>query len=200
MRPGSGSRGVQTFGNNNAADLLAVAEHFMTGEILYRAGHPGEAFAELREAVRCQDLLRYSEPPDWILPVRHALGAALLQSGRFEEAERVYRDDLERLPENGWSLFGLARSLELQGKTDRVAAGPSPLGRGLAGRRRHALLVLLLPARGLICEWGTLDRQRRSSLVISENCKETSDNRRNLREVWNGQSARASEASAREDV
>src|SRR4029453_10932158 len=73
-------------------------------------------FAELRKAVGYQDLLRYSEPPDWILPVRHALGAALLRSGRFEQAERVYRDDLGRLPENGWSLFGLARSLELQGK------------------------------------------------------------------------------------
>jgi tetratricopeptide (TPR) repeat protein len=109
-----------SFGNNKAADLLAVSEHFMAGEILYRGGHREEALAELREAVRSQDLLRYSEPPDWILPARHALGAALLQSGRFEEAERVYRDDLERLPGNGWSLFGLARSLELQGKDAEV--------------------------------------------------------------------------------
>jgi hypothetical protein len=43
-----------------------------------------------------------------------------MQSGRYGEAERVYRDDLERHPENGWSLFGLARSLELQGKADEV--------------------------------------------------------------------------------
>jgi tetratricopeptide (TPR) repeat protein len=105
-----------TFGNNKAAALLTVAEHFMAGEVLYRDGRREEAFAELREAVRCQDLLRYSEPPDWILPARHALGAALLRSGRFEDAERVYRDDLERLPGNGWSLFGLARCLDLQGK------------------------------------------------------------------------------------
>ena len=105
-----------TFGNNKASALLAVAEHFMAGEVLYREDHREEALAELRAAVRCQDLLRYSEPPDWILPARHALGAALLRSGRFEEAERVYREDLARLPENGWSLFGLARSLERQGK------------------------------------------------------------------------------------
>jgi tetratricopeptide (TPR) repeat protein len=111
---------TSTFGNNKAGDLLAIAEHLMTGEILYREGHATEAFAELREAARRQDLLRYSEPPDWILPVRHALGAALMQSRRFEEAEQVYRDDLDRLPENGWSLFGLARSLELQGKTEEA--------------------------------------------------------------------------------
>jgi tetratricopeptide (TPR) repeat protein len=105
-----------TFGNNKAADLLDVAEHFMDGEVAYRAGHTDEALAGLREAVRRMDLLRYSEPPDWIIPVRHALGAALMQSGRIAEAERVYRDDLGRHPDNGWSLFGLSRSLELQGK------------------------------------------------------------------------------------
>ena len=109
------------FGNNKAADLLDVAEHLMDGEVLYREGRPDEAFAALREAVRLQDLLRYSEPPDWIQPVRHALGAALLQSARVEEAEAVYREDLKRLPDNGWSLFGLARSLEFQGKHDEAA-------------------------------------------------------------------------------
>jgi tetratricopeptide (TPR) repeat protein len=107
---------TSTFGKNRAADLLPVAEHMIAGEILLRAGRTEEALAELRDAVRCEDRLRFSEPPDWILPVRHALGAALLQERRFGEAEQVYRDDLARLPENGWSLFGLARSLELQGK------------------------------------------------------------------------------------
>ena len=105
---------------NKAVDVLGVAEHLLTGEILYREGKPDEAFAALREAVRREDALRYAEPPDWIIPVRHALGAALMQSGRYGEAERVYRDDLERHPENGWSLFGLARSLELQGKADEA--------------------------------------------------------------------------------
>ena len=44
-----------------------------------------------------------------------------MQAGRFAEGEQVYRDDLARLPENGWSLFGLARSLELQHKSDEAA-------------------------------------------------------------------------------
>jgi tetratricopeptide (TPR) repeat protein len=105
---------------NKAVDVLGVAEHLLTGEVLYREGKPEEAFAAFREAIRREDALRYSEPPDWIIPVRHALGAALMQSGRYAEAERVYRDDLERHPENGWSLFGLARSLELQEKADEA--------------------------------------------------------------------------------
>ena len=94
---------------NKAIDVLGVAEQLLTGEMLYREGKHDEAFAALREAVKREDGLRYAEPPDWIIPVRHALGAVLVQSRRYGEAEQVYRDDLKRHPENGWSLFGLAR-------------------------------------------------------------------------------------------
>lgn len=103
------------WGNNLARDVLDVAEHMLAGEILYHAGAHAEALRELETAVLREDRLRYDEPPDWVLPVRHALGAALLKAGKFDEAEAVYRADLERLPENGWSLFGLARTLEAQG-------------------------------------------------------------------------------------
>jgi predicted amidohydrolase/tetratricopeptide (TPR) repeat protein len=105
---------------NKAIDVLGVAEQFLTGEILYREGKQDEAFAALREAVKREDALRYAEPPEWIIPVRHALGAALLQSRRYGEAEQVYRDDLKRHPENGWSLFGLARCLELSGNAEEA--------------------------------------------------------------------------------
>lgn len=65
---------------------------------------------------------RAASPPDWPLPVRHVLGAVLLDTGRAREAEAVYRRDLEVFPENGWALAGLARSLEAQGRTDEAAA------------------------------------------------------------------------------
>jgi tetratricopeptide (TPR) repeat protein len=106
------------FGNNKALDLMAVAEHLLAGEILYRSGNVEGGIASLREAVRREDQLRYDEPPDWIHPVRHALGAALLQAQQFSEAEQVYRQDLAKLPDNGWALFGLARSLRLQGQAE----------------------------------------------------------------------------------
>jgi tetratricopeptide (TPR) repeat protein len=97
--------------------ILAVATPMLEGEILYREGKTDAGLAKLREAVQAEDALRYFEPPAWFLPVRHALGAALMQSGKYAEAEQVYREDLRRLPGNGWSLFGLAESLRLRGKT-----------------------------------------------------------------------------------
>src|SRR5262249_35604766 len=84
--------------------------------------------AKLPEAVKAEDALRYSELPDWILPARHSLGAALVQEHRFAEAEQVYRDDLARLAENGWSLFGLAQSLHRQGKEEKPPR-PTPFSR-----------------------------------------------------------------------
>jgi len=105
------------FGNNPASALLAVAEDFLEGEISYREGRIEEAFAALRRAVDHEDALRYDEPPGWIQPVRHALGTLLLKSGRAVDAEEVFRADLEQLPENGWALYGLSRSLEMQGQT-----------------------------------------------------------------------------------
>ncbi|MGE5125855.1 MAG: hypothetical protein ACM3PV_06175 [Betaproteobacteria bacterium] len=110
------------FGNNAGSDVLDVAEQLMKGEILYLSGHADEGIAALREAVAREDKLRYDEPPDWIQPVRHALGAALLQSGRFAEAEAVFRQDLAKLPGNGWGLYGLQRALQLQKKTDEAAS------------------------------------------------------------------------------
>lgn len=52
--------------------------------------------------------------------MRQNLGAMLLQAGRPAEAEQVFRDDLAIYPNNGWSLYGLAQSLEAQGKTDEA--------------------------------------------------------------------------------
>jgi len=110
------------FGNNTASDVLDVAESFMRGEILFRSGKIDEGLVSLREAAAREDKLRYDEPPDWIQPVRHALGAALLQAGRFAEAEAVFREDLAKLPGNGWGLYGLSRSLQLQKKTAEAEA------------------------------------------------------------------------------
>jgi tetratricopeptide (TPR) repeat protein len=112
----------ETLGNNSAQAIVAVATPMLAGEILVREGRLDEGLARLREAVKAEDALHYDEPPGWILPVRHSLGATLMNAGRFAEAEQVYRDDLARLPENGWSLFGLAQSLKMQRKTAESAA------------------------------------------------------------------------------
>jgi tetratricopeptide (TPR) repeat protein len=98
-------------GNNTLVAVGEVARHLVAGEILARAGKIDEGVAALRRAVELEDGLRYDEPPPWILPTRHVLGATLMQAKRFAEAEQVYRDDLARLPNDAWALFGLAEAL-----------------------------------------------------------------------------------------
>ncbi len=110
------------FRKNTASAILAIADEMLAGEILYREGKVDEAVAHLREAANREDALLYNEPPEWILPPRHALGATLMDARRFAEAEAVYREDLARRPENGWSLFGLSRALRMQKKTVEAAA------------------------------------------------------------------------------
>jgi len=109
-------------GNNLCQSVLAVVTPMLEGEILVREGKVDAGLAQLRAAVQAEDALRYDEPPSWIIPVRHSLGAALMAHGRYAEAEQVYREDLTRLPGNGWSLFGLSEALTLQHKAADAAA------------------------------------------------------------------------------
>lgn len=107
------------------ATALKIAVKALEGEIALRGSRPKEAVEHFRAAAWLEDGLMYTEPPTWYYPIRQSLGMALLAAGKAAEAERVYREDLERFPRNGWSLFGLARSLERQQKkveADRVWA------------------------------------------------------------------------------
>ena len=54
-------------------------------------------------------------------PVRHSLGALLLEAGHVEEAEAVYRADLDRHANNVWSLHGLAECLRREGRDPEAA-------------------------------------------------------------------------------
>lgn len=106
---------------NKASQLLGVASHTLAGEIDAKRGRYPQAIEELEAAVALQDALTYMEPPDWYYPVRQSLGQVLLEAGSAEQAEGVYRKDLEAYPDNGWSLQGLAASLRKQGKTREAA-------------------------------------------------------------------------------
>src|SRR5262245_32363873 len=110
---------------NPAAKIFEIAEHVLAGEIAYRKGATDEAIRELGQGVAREDELRYMEPPEWVTPVRHTLGAILLESGKTDEAEQVYRADLKYWPNNAWSLFGVAQCLKAKnepGAADAQAA------------------------------------------------------------------------------
>jgi hypothetical protein len=98
-----------------AADVIRAKVHALRGE--------GDLqIASLQKAVREQDALGYSEPPTWFFPVRESLGAAQFREHHFADAERTFRDDLVKNPRNPRSLFGLAATLEAEGRTADAAA------------------------------------------------------------------------------
>jgi hypothetical protein len=103
--------------NNSSQLLLSIAQKGLEGVIAVKRGKADEGIQLLGDAVHAEDQTRYDEPSDWIYPMRHTLGAALLKAGRAYEAMLVYQADLDRNQENGWSLYGLAESLRKQGKT-----------------------------------------------------------------------------------
>jgi tetratricopeptide (TPR) repeat protein len=106
---------------NSAAALLRLAAHALNGEIAARRGRVDEAARHFRDAIAEESALHYDEPPAWFLPVRQQLGAVLLAAGRIAAAEAAYREDLVQNPENGWSLFGLAKCLRAR-KADQEAS------------------------------------------------------------------------------
>ena len=99
----------------NAQSVLRLASDLLAGEIAVKRGNFDDALPILERAVRLEDGMVYNEPPDWPLPIRHSLGAALLEAGRADEAETVYWEDLKRNPDNGFALFGLHQALKTQG-------------------------------------------------------------------------------------
>ena len=102
--------------------FMLVSEYFVAGEIALQQGDYEEAVARLEQAVRIEGTLGYGEPPWWLQPARHTLGVIMLSAGDAAGAERVYREDLERWPRNGWSLLGLSQALEAQGDTNAAMA------------------------------------------------------------------------------
>lgn len=108
-------------GNSPSKSVMKLAGLVLDGELAYKRGSVDEGIRLLREAAAVEDTLNYNEPPDWMVPARHALGAILLAEDRVKEAEEVYREDLKRWPENGWSLYGLSQSLRRQGSGEYAA-------------------------------------------------------------------------------
>ena len=103
-----------------AQRVLEVSDYFIAGEIALQKGKWDKAAELLGKAAAVEDTLSYGEPPQWLQPVRHTLGAVYLKAGKYKEAERVYREDLAKWRNNGWSLYGLSRALEQQGKTEEA--------------------------------------------------------------------------------
>lgn len=96
-------------------NLLGIAAGILEGEIKRMAGDVDGSIAPFQRAVDFEIAQEYDEPEPLPFSPRHWLGAALIELKRFEDAERVYRDDLKEHPRNGWALFGLKQALAGRG-------------------------------------------------------------------------------------
>jgi tetratricopeptide (TPR) repeat protein len=107
-------------GANPVSIVLKLAELALIGEIHEAEGDLESAIEAYSAAVVIEDQNNYTEPPSWLQPMRHYLGAALIDANDPIKAEAVFRRDLSWHKNNGWSLFGLWKSLEMQGKSEEA--------------------------------------------------------------------------------
>jgi tetratricopeptide (TPR) repeat protein len=119
-----------------AHDLLALAEAVARGRYATAERRYDEAIGHYRAAIAIEARLPYQEPPYWYYPVRQSLGAALFLAGRHAEASEAFRAALLQAPDNGWALYGLARSEATQGRAAEAAAARRAFDRAWAGQAR----------------------------------------------------------------
>jgi tetratricopeptide (TPR) repeat protein len=102
--------------NNTSIHAANIAFEVVSGELEALKGNLLQAIEHLEKAVVFEDGLTYTEPAAWHIPTRQNLGSILLDAENYEAAEKIYREDLDILRQNGWSLMGLYKSLLAQGK------------------------------------------------------------------------------------
>jgi len=106
--------------NNNSASIARIAHAVVAGELAALKGDLPQAIKHLENAVVNEDKLVYTEPAAWHIPTRQNLGAVLMKAKKYEDAEKIYKEDLAVLRQNGWSLMGLYNSYMAQGKTSEA--------------------------------------------------------------------------------
>ena len=98
-----------------AKDMAQISLDELDGEIARTSGDLTSAITHFTAAAAREHALPYTEPPYWHQPVSQLLGAVLLQAGRPQQAEAVYRESLMTYRLDGWALYGLALAQDAQG-------------------------------------------------------------------------------------
>ena len=116
-----------------AADLLRLAETVAQARLAYARGRYKDAIALYRQAAVIEDGVRYMEPPFWYYPVRQSLGAALYKTRDYVGARQVFMEALAQAPNNGWALYGLARTQRALGDGNGATATDAAFQRAWIG-------------------------------------------------------------------
>jgi tetratricopeptide (TPR) repeat protein len=122
--------------NIPAQQVLRIARTLILARVAQAKGDFRTAVVRFERAAALQDALPYTEPPYWYYPIRQSLAAALLQAGRYAEAERQFQRALSRAPSNGWSYYGLAEVHKSRGNTAAARKAEADLARTWIGDRR----------------------------------------------------------------
>jgi tetratricopeptide (TPR) repeat protein len=112
--------GVISFWTGGAARLLEVSSVELQGELNCVQGIAAEGFTLLKEAVKKESELGYTEPPYYARPVEESLGNEYLRRHAWELARDAFHQELRVRPKSGFALFGIARSYELQGQAQEA--------------------------------------------------------------------------------
>jgi len=117
-------------------EVLHIARTVVLARVAQASGNTRAAIARFGRAAELQDALPYTEPPYWYYPIRQSLAAALLQGGRYAEAERQFQRALARAPANGWSYYGLAELYKARGNTAAAKKAEADLAKTWIGDRK----------------------------------------------------------------
>jgi len=121
--------------NVPAQEVLRIARTLVLARVAQANGDNRTAIVRFERAAALQDALPYTEPPYWYYPIRQSLAAALLQAGRYAEAERQFQRALSRAPSNGWSYYGLAELYKARGNIVAARKAEADLAKTWIGDR-----------------------------------------------------------------
>jgi len=122
--------------NVPAQEVLRIARTVIMARVAQAKGDNRAAVVRFERAAALQDALPYTEPPYWYYPIRQSLAAALLQAGRYAEAERQFQRALSRAPANGWSYYGLAELHKARGNATAARKAEADLAKTWIGDRK----------------------------------------------------------------
>jgi tetratricopeptide (TPR) repeat protein len=122
--------------NVPAQEVLRIARTLILARVAQARSDTRTAIVRFERAAALQDALPYNEPPYWYYPIRQSLAAALLQAGRYADAEKQFQRALSRAPANGWSYYGLAELHKARGNIAAARKAEADLAKTWIGDRK----------------------------------------------------------------